>query len=239
MYEARTSERANELSLSGEAEKIGESVVPIVQPVGRSMTRLALFARVDLLLRRHVLFAAYAEVALDGTAAHRTAVELAEARGANAGMPARQQGARQGKILAHHAQLLARAVPQGGAVRVARVLTGCYKGAAAAGSSTGTAVVVVVVAGFGECQCRSQTRRHVALIVVARVARGQVQLLRRRRIASAPVVRFELILDTQNEYSRQFLASGCFTSYSRVVHASCNRSLANVECLRINVDIRI
>lgn len=75
--------------LSGEAEEIGEPVVPIVEPMGRPVARLPLLARVDLLLRRHVLLAAYAEVALDRAAAHRAPVELAEARGADAGVPAR------------------------------------------------------------------------------------------------------------------------------------------------------
>lgn len=75
--------------LSCEAEKVGEPVVPVVEPVGGPMARLTLLARVDLLLWRHVLLAAYAEVALDRAAAHRAPVELAEARGANAGVSAR------------------------------------------------------------------------------------------------------------------------------------------------------
>lgn len=53
-----------------------------------SVARLPLLAGVDLLLRGHVLLAAYAEVALDRAATHRTSVELAEARGADAGVPA-------------------------------------------------------------------------------------------------------------------------------------------------------
>lgn len=56
--------------------------------MGGSVTRLALLAGVHLLLRWHVLLAAYAEVALDRAATHRAPIEFAEARGADAGMPA-------------------------------------------------------------------------------------------------------------------------------------------------------
>lgn len=74
--------------LSGETKEIRQPIVPIVEPMGRPVVRLTLLARVDLLLRRHVLLAAYAEVALDRAAAHRASIELAEARGANAGVSA-------------------------------------------------------------------------------------------------------------------------------------------------------
>jgi len=74
--------------LSSEAEEIGEPIVPIVEPVSRSVARLPLLAWIDLLLGRHVLLAAYAEVALDGTAAHRATVEFTKARSAYAGVPA-------------------------------------------------------------------------------------------------------------------------------------------------------
>lgn len=74
--------------LSGETKEIRQPIVPIVEPMSRPMVRLTLLARVDLHLRRHVLLAAYAEVALDRAAAHRAPIELAEARGANAGVSA-------------------------------------------------------------------------------------------------------------------------------------------------------
>lgn len=74
--------------LSGEAEEIGEPVIPIVEPMGRSVAGLTLLARVDLFLWWHVLLAAYAEVALDRAAAHRAPVQLAEARGANTSVSA-------------------------------------------------------------------------------------------------------------------------------------------------------
>ena len=74
--------------LSGEAEEISEPIIPIVEPMGRSVAGLTLLARIDLLLWWHVLLAAYAKVALDRTAAHRAPVQLAEARGANTGMSA-------------------------------------------------------------------------------------------------------------------------------------------------------
>lgn len=73
----------------------------------------SLFARVHLLLRRHVLLAANAEVTFDRAAAHRTPVQLAEARGADARVSARQEGARQRKVLTDHAQLFTSAVPEG------------------------------------------------------------------------------------------------------------------------------
>jgi len=101
----------HEISLSSEAEKIGEPIVPIVEPVSRSVARLPLLAWVDLLLGRHVLFAAYAEVALDGTTAHRATIEFTKTRSAYAGVPAGQQSARQRKELANDAQLLAGSVP--------------------------------------------------------------------------------------------------------------------------------
>lgn len=56
----------------------------------RPVARLPLLTWIDLLLGRHILLAAYAEVALDGAATHRATVEFAEARGAYAGMPAWQ-----------------------------------------------------------------------------------------------------------------------------------------------------
>lgn len=74
--------------LSSEAEEISESVVPIVKPMGGPVARLALLTGVDLFLWRHVFLAAYAEVALDRAATHRASIELAEARGADAGMSA-------------------------------------------------------------------------------------------------------------------------------------------------------
>lgn len=148
-----------------------------MDPVSGPVARLALLARVDLLIWRHVLLAAYAEVALDRAAAHRAAIELAEARGAYACVPAGQQGARQREVLAYHAQLFARGVPERTVLLIAPggPLAGSHQAITAA--AVGGAVVV---ARFSECQ-RAQTRRRhrVALVVVARVARRQVQLLRR------------------------------------------------------------
>lgn len=57
-----------------------------MEPMSRPVVGLTLFARVDLLFRRHVFLAAYTKVALDRAAAHRTPVELTEARGANTGV---------------------------------------------------------------------------------------------------------------------------------------------------------
>lgn len=180
-------------SLSREAQEIGEPVVPVVQPVGRSMALLALLARVDLLLGRHVLLAAYAKVALDGAAAHRAPVELAEAGGADAGVSAGQERARQRKVLAHDAQLLARAVPQRTAVLVA-TLTGRHQGAASTATAAAAAASsVVVVARLGERQrgrrVAESPGRHVALVVVAGVARRQVQLLWTRIARGARLAR--------------------------------------------------
>lgn len=146
--------------------------------MGGPVAGLPLLARVDLLLRRHVLLAAYAEVALDRAAAHRAPVELAEARGADAGVPARQQGARQREVLADDAELLAGGVPERAALLVA-ALAGRHQGAAAAGAGA-AAGDVIVVARLGEREGRraqARRRHRIALVVVARVARGQVQLL--------------------------------------------------------------
>lgn len=85
----RKREREREIFLSGEAEEIGESIVPIVEPMGGPVAGLTLLARVDFLLRWHVFLAAYTEVALDRAATHRTPIEFAKARGTNAGVSAR------------------------------------------------------------------------------------------------------------------------------------------------------
>lgn len=99
----------------GKPEKIGQSIVPVVQPVrGMRVPRGSpLLARIDLFLRWHVLLAPDAEVALDGATTHGTSVEFAETGGTDARVPARQQCPGQWEILANYAQLLAGAVPQG------------------------------------------------------------------------------------------------------------------------------
>lgn len=135
-------------------------------PAGVARGLLALLARAELLLRRHVLLAPDAEVALDGAAAHGTAVELAEAGGADAGVPAGQQGPGQGEVLADDAELLAGGVPEG-----ALGLVGPR------GDQGVPRARAVARAGLGQGQGRAQARRHARLVVVARVARRQVQLL--------------------------------------------------------------
>lgn len=125
-----------------------------------------LLAGIHLLLRWHVLFPSDAEIALYGTPAHGTPVELAEAGGADAGVPARQQRPRQGEVLANDAELFTSCVPQRTRLRVA-----------CSGSYDGTSVVAVVVARLREGKCGAQTGGHVGLVVVGGVAGGQVELL--------------------------------------------------------------
>lgn len=125
-----------------------------------------LLARVDVALGGHVLLAPDAEVALDRAAAHGAALELAEARGADAGVPAGQQRPGQREVLADDAQLLPGRVPEG-ALAVAGTRDQRVPGIAA-----------VVRARLRQGQGRAQARRHAHLVVVRRVARGQVQLLK-------------------------------------------------------------
>jgi len=117
------------------------------------VARLPLLARVDLLLGRHVLLAAYAEVALDGTTAHRATIEFTKTRSAYAGVPAGQQSARQRKELANDAQLLAGSVPQGATLLIA-TLSGCHQGTATASATAVAVRGTVVAAWLSERQCR-------------------------------------------------------------------------------------
>ncbi|KZC07437.1 hypothetical protein WN55_09429 [Dufourea novaeangliae] len=56
------------------------------------MTRLPLFARIDVRLEGHILLAPDAEITLDRASAHRTTVELPKTRGADTGVPADTHG---------------------------------------------------------------------------------------------------------------------------------------------------
>lgn len=141
--------------LSGESQKIRQSVVPIVKPVARAVIGLSLFARINVLLQRHVLFASDTKVTFYRTTAHRTTVQFSKTRRAYTSVPARQQSPRQWKVLTDHAQLFPSCVPKG---TFAVAATGRYQGTS--GTATGA------VARFRQCQCRTQTRRNIPFVVI-------------------------------------------------------------------------
>lgn len=60
--------------LSSKAEKVRESVVPIVEPVRGSVSGSSVLAGIHLLLGWHVLLAPYAKVAFNWTTTHGTPV---------------------------------------------------------------------------------------------------------------------------------------------------------------------
>lgn len=149
--------------LSCESEEIRESVVPVVKPVGGSVAGLSLLAGIDICLQGHVLLAPDTEVTLDRASAHRTPVQFAEARRADARVPARQKRPRQREILADDAELFAGRIPQ-------RTL-----GIAGTGGDQRTpGRATVVVARLSESQRRTQARGHIPFVVVCRVASSQV-----------------------------------------------------------------
>ena len=159
----------NYVILSCKSKEIGQTIIPIVEPVRGSICLSPLFTRIWFFFWWHVLFSPDAKVTLYWTSAHGATVQFTKTRCTYACVTTWHQRPRKWEILTNYAKFFAYWIPKG-----AFAISWCW-------SDQSISCVTVTVARLSKGQWWSNSRWNSRLVITRWVSICHVQLLQNKK----------------------------------------------------------